>query len=256
MRILNKISASILILIGAMAITISCNKKEDTILTPINTDITITMVHTIDGTPVEYDNIKYINAFGNQYSVARLQYFISDIILTRDDGNDVFIDEEFYVDGRISSSQVLDVSTKIPLGDYTALEFIFGLSEEKNVPGRFPNPPENNMEWPPALGSGYHYMKLEGKIDSSGTIKNYQAHTGPTFGNQNYIQVIIENVFFSISESETAVGIQMDINKWWQDPNIIDLNDMTMIMGNQDVQIKLHDNGMNVFCYEPIMYIQ
>ena len=30
------------------------------------------------------------------------------------------------------------------------------------------------MEWPPALGEGYHYMKLEGKFDSTDLVKNYQ----------------------------------------------------------------------------------
>jgi hypothetical protein len=47
----------------------------------------------------------------------------------------------------------------------------------------------------------------------------------------------------------------MDINKWWQDPYTLDLNEITMVMGNQEIQQKLHDNGMNVFIFNPIMYI-
>ena len=41
----------------------------------------------------------------------------------------------------------------------------------------------------------------------------------------------------------------MDINQWWVDPNTIDLNDMTMVMGNLEKQQKLHDNGNNVFVF-------
>jgi hypothetical protein len=48
----------------------------------------------------------------------------------------------------------------------------------------------------------------------------------------------------------------MDINKWWQDPNTIDLNDITMVMGNQEIQQILHDNGENVFSFNPVMYIE
>jgi hypothetical protein len=45
------------------------------------------------------------------------------------------------------------------------------------------------MEWPIMMGGGYHYMKLEGKFDSAAIVKNYQTHTGPTNGNQNYISL-------------------------------------------------------------------
>lgn len=252
MRSLRK--TPLLLLIGIILILTACKKGDDTTLTPLNTNISIAFFHTVNDEVVEFDNIKYVNAYGNQYSVVRLQYFISDIILTRDDNTKIFIDEEFYVDGREPSSHYQDVTARIPFGQYIGLEFVFGLSEEKNIAGRYPNPPENNMEWPPALGTGYHYMKLEGKIDSSGVVKNFQAHTGPSFGNQNYIRVELKDAFFMISESATTIGIQMDINKWWQDPNTLDLNEITMVMGKQDIQQQLHDNGLNVFSYEPIIY--
>lgn len=234
----------------------SCNKGEEGQLTPASTNIFLSMLHTVNGDLVKYDSVMYTNAYGNKYSIARLQYFISDIVLMRNDGKEVFIDEEFYIDGRDYATHNHAIQTSIPLGDYIAVSFVFGLSEEKNVAGRYPNPPENNMEWPPALGTGYHYMKLEGKIDSSGTIKNFQAHTGPTFGNQNYIEVSLQDLLFSISEKEIGIGIHMDINKWWENPNTIDLNTMTMIMGNQPMQEILQNNGGDVFSYNYIMYSQ
>lgn len=240
------------LLVAAGLILVSCKKEEDN--DPEEVKLNILMIHSVDNETVEFDNIRYTNTFGNLYSVSRLQYFISDFTLERSDGTEVFIDEVFYVDGTVESTLTLTPGERIPAGSYSSVSFIFGLSAEKNVAGAFPNPPENNMEWPPALGTGYHYMKLEGKVDSSGVINNFQAHTGPTNGNQNFIEVTLPGLF-TTEGSEMTFAIKMDINKWWEDPNTFDLNLMTMVMGNQDVQQKLHDNGGNVFSREILVTI-
>jgi hypothetical protein len=240
------------ILLMTLAIIVaSCKKNADPEPSPIEyTRINFIMKHYVSGEVVEFDNIQYTNAFGNLYSVSRLQYFISDIRLKRSNGSEIFIDEEHYVDGTVPSTLSFTPQSEIPAGEYSSVSFIFGLSEEKNIPGRYPNPPENNMEWPPALGTGYHYMKLEGKVDSSGVINNFQAHTGPTNGNQNFIEVDLPGSSFTAQGNQMTLTIKMDINKWWENPNILDLNMITMVMGNQEIQQKLHDNGFDVFSIE------
>jgi hypothetical protein len=238
-----------LFLLITAGILLSSCKKDDENQTQ-DARINFQMMHYVGNETVEFDNIKYTNSFGNLYSVSRLQYFISDFRLEKADGSEVFMDEEFYVDGMVENTTVLTPQEKIPSGDYSSISFIFGLSEEKNVSGAFPNPPENNMEWPPTLGSGYHYMKLEGKTDSSGTVNNFQAHTGPTNGNQNFIEVTLPGSAFTVSGNEVTLFIKMDINKWWEGPNLFDLNQMTMMMGNQEIQEKLKENGGDVFSFE------
>ncbi len=237
-----------ILLIAASIMLSSCKKEEEDEAS--NARINFQMMHYVGNEAVEFDNIEYTNSFGNLYSVSRLQYFISDISLEMKDGTEVFIDQEFYVDGLEESTTTLVPESQVPVGEYISVSFIFGLSAEKNIAGAFPNPPENNMEWPPPLGSGYHYMKLEGKIDSSGTVNNYQAHTGPTNGNQNFIEVTLPGSAFTVSGNEVTLFIKMDINKWWEGPNLFDLNQMTMVMGNQEIQQKLQENGGDVFVFE------
>lgn len=236
-----------LIFISTVVLLSACNKNDNTSLD--NVQVHFEFKHLIDGETIAFDTIKYTNAHGNAYSVATLQYFVSDITLEKIDGNKIKFDEAHYVDGREEHTHTYTPEMEIEEGEYASIAIIFGLNAEKNERGRFPNPPENNMEWPLAMGAeyGYHYMKLEGKHDSAGIIKNFQAHTGPTNGNQNFIDLEIDNSAFTIDKQEITIELVMHINNWWKNPNALDLNDITGIMGNQQMQENLKANGANVF---------
>jgi hypothetical protein len=49
-----------------------------------------------------------------------------------------------------------------------------------------------------------------------------------------------------------TLTVKMDINKWFESPNTLDLNDITSIMGNQPMQEKIKANGADVFSVESI----
>jgi hypothetical protein len=78
-------------------------------------------------------------------------------------------------------------------------------------------------------------------------IKNYQTHTGPTDGNDNSFEVTLTDSQFNCNCEEVTIDINMNINNWYANPNTIDLNDMTMIMGNEQKQVLLKQNGSDVF---------
>ncbi len=225
---------------------VSCDKDEDK---PAEKDVSlkIRLVHVVDGEPLEFDDPRYTNAFGNTYSVMRLQYFVSDFKLALDGGGVVQIRDAHYVDGRENDTHTFNPKMRIPQGDYQSVSFVFGLNAETNVAGTFPNPPENNMEWPAPLGGGYHYMKLEGRIAEGESTTNYQAHTGPTNNNQNFIEITLAESAFTAGEEGAEIILTMDINRWWENPNTLDLHEMTMMMDDQDKQVLLYENGADVF---------
>ncbi len=220
----------------------SCNEDENN-----RVSLSFEFAHKIGDETLEFDNIKYTNAAGNDYSVITLMYFISDITLHRSNGETVLIDEEHYVDAADATTLSFAIEDEILSGDYSQISFVFGLNESKNISGSFPNAPENNMEWPLAMGDGYHYMKLEGKFDSTGDIENYQCHTGPTMGNQYYVDVVLSESSFTAIGNDMTIEIVMDINGWWENPNTIDLSDVSMIMDNETMQQNLTENGADVF---------
>ena len=222
----------------------ACNKDEDDALTKLE----FSFSHTIDGAALVFDTIKFTNAAANTYSITTLKYFISDITLHKPSGEKVWINEEHYVDARDNSTLSFSPDMEIENGSFSHITFTFGLDSIKNVTGRFPNAPESNMEWPEVMGGGYHYMKMEGKFDSSGVVKNYNTHTGPTMGNQNYVLVTLPSSSFTASGATVKANITMNINEWYEDPNLYDFNVVgSAIMGKQNVQQMLKENGADAF---------
>ena len=230
----------ILVLVFFVCIS-SCNDDPDQ-----STNVAFSFTHQVDGEPLVLDETAYQNEAGNDYSVETLKYFVSDFTLYPVEGDPIFIGGEHYVDARESYSWIWGPGTDVPFGEYTHITFVFGLTPEQNVTGRFPDPPLSNMEWPMAMGPGYHYMKLEGKFDSLGTTKNYQCHTGQSMGEPYFVEVTLPNSGFTLSDY-SIIEINMNINNWWTGPNTMDLNDMTMIMGNAAMQQLVHENGSDVF---------
>ncbi len=223
---------------------LSC-KKDDT---ETDSTINIQFDHKVGSDKLQFDTIMYTNASNNNYSVSTLEYFVSKFEFTKTDGTIISFDTIVYVDAKEEIGLALS-GLILPVGEYSSLDFIFGLDDEDNVTGLFVNPPESNMEWPVPMGGGYHYMKLEGKFDSVSIVKNYQAHTGRLMATPHFIDINLDlgNSFSIGGGDEINLLLTMDINNWWQLPNNLDLNIMSSVMGNPSIQQKLMENGADVY---------
>lgn len=223
----------------------SCKDKEDT---SVSTKISFDFVHKVGDQNLELNEMIYLNKAGNNYSVITLKYFISQIRLHNKTTNEtVTFDVTHYVDAADKTTHSFVPEVEVVNGDYDAISFVFGLNETDNIDGKFPNPPQNAMEWPPAMGSGYHYMKLEGKYMNDSTQTNYNTHTGASRGVPYFVEVSLPTSF-NLSGKETKAEIIMDVNKWYEDPNMYDFSSYgEMIMGNANAQAVIKANGANVF---------
>jgi hypothetical protein len=232
--------------LGVLFFAISCKKdKPDN---PTNESIIgFSILHTIDEESLDLDVIKYKNSSNNIYSVINLRYFLSNIYLHK--GNDsILLKNYHYVD--IHTPKTLSfLSEKPVLSDtYDYISLIIGLNEAQNINGFFVNPPEVNMVWPNPMGGGFHYMQLEGKYDSVGTIKNYNFHTGKLMNTHRYIYIKLPNSSFKISKLVTEINLNMNINEWFRNPNNYDFNVYgEAIMGNASAQSVIQQNGADVF---------
>lgn len=235
--------------------------------------ISITFEELDDNYPLVTDSVKYVNAAGNEYLVTEVQYFISNLKLYYQDGSTHIIlqdDGIHYRDSDIPETAKWIINDDVPEGVIDSITFTFGLDEETNKTGLFPNPPESNMFWPEEIGGGYHYMKLNGKwLDRNAMINPFNFHLGigqtyDTTGAitgfvQNYFKV---NIYLAVYSSfiikvnpgqTTDLSLAMNIESWFETPHTWDFNNMHgMMMQNQE-QLKMAcENGYDVFSIGPL----
>lgn len=214
---------------------------------PVSPSSTFNFTHYVNGNPVNWDTIMHLHPLGYPFSIENLKYFISNIALHKSNGDTIFLDLAHYVDARSISTCSFNLETTLEDGDYTGISFIFGLDSNKNISNSYTNPPENLMFWPEPMGGGYHYLKMEGKYDSTGVIKNYNLHTGRLNGTPYHFYVYLPQAF-TISNNAVSVEFGMELTNWLQNPNSFDFNLFgDAIMGNATAQQFIMENGNDVF---------
>ena len=248
---------AILCLVTLTLLASACHKKVET----VEDALTLKFDFEVDGLSFVPDSAGYVNAAGNTYEVQEIKFFISDVRLIKKGGGEVKITDNesvHYVDYGVPATLSWALHEPLPTGDYEAITFTFGLSERDNVSHRFPNPPESNMSWPAPLGGGYHYMQINGKWLSAGTMKPFNFHTGigqlyDTLGQvteyvHNDFTVTVPTDGLYISTKPLTVTLRMNINNWFTSPH--DYNFEVWggsIMQNQEAQQVIKENGHDVF---------
>ena len=229
-----------LLLITAFALTFSSCKKDKS----IETNLEVNFSQTVNGESLEQNALQYTNADGQDYSVKKLWYIISDITLHSDEGENVIKDYHF-ID--ISNPSTLSFTINdLEDGNYNSISYIIGLDSTKNINNLYVNEAfHTTMFWPEMMGGGYHYMKLEGNFTNDTTF--YNTHTGGTMGMDysfNHTDVI--SLISDKNTLDVSMSINMEINNWYQNPNSITLS-TDGIMGNMELQMQLKQNGADVF---------
>lgn len=220
---------------------------------PSAVTVTIAFEHLVDGVPVTMGtDMPYTNAAGNQFGVTLLRYFISDVTLTLDGGDQVVAPGAHYVDHDEADSRSYQLAVPVPSGTLSSISFVMGLPPALNVSGAFPEPPESLMEWPEMMGGGYHYMKFEGRyINSAEEPFNFRAHSGGLHGTDYSFEVALDAGGRALT-GDVTLTLEMNLEQWFTDPNDWDLNDYFTqatpgIMGNAAAQASLAENGATVF---------
>jgi hypothetical protein len=239
-------------MVSFMLLFASCGKDE-------NKSVATQFVfqHNVNGSELQRGVMSYTNVAGNVYEVDELQYFISEVTLTRVDGQQVKIISDssiHYVDLAIPSTLTWNPKDRIPAGEYTGITFVFGINEAKNKTGLFVNPPERDMFWPDIMGGGFHYMKMNGKWIAAGdVITPFNFHLGigmnmeKTVFYQNYFTVTLP-LNIQTSSLGNVITVTMNIEKWFETPNVWDWNVIGgQIMMNQMAMSKAAENGVNAF---------
>ncbi len=222
----------------------SCAKDDDTSPQQVDNRLSLNLVFKSGVSPLVFDTILYTNAAGNNYSVSRLQFYISNIELIRPDSTTVDISDYNYVDARESGT--LNINRKIPAtGQFIGMKLQVGLDSAHNISNFLPATVENiNMAWPDMMGGGYHFMKFEGKFVDGLSQPGFAMH----IGRNDYLVHCTVSHSFTLSEGTNTMDLVMDLNEWFENPQIYDFNvDGNYSMGVMAAMMKLSENGKDIF---------
>jgi hypothetical protein len=239
----------------------SCSNSDDSGSNPIvitDAELTFNFSHNWDDTAItnaDFNTIQYTNANGEELSIEKLRYLISNITLRKTSGETIVIDTYNLVDVTNNTGMSFTPDMRIPKGSYTNVSFTFGFTNEDNVDGAYAD--LNTALWnvPAMLGGGYHFMQLEGKfIDNADAEIGYQYHAIRAVNNSDPNNLQFQDTFFEVDlgsiniQNNVSFEIEMNIAEWFKNPVNWDLNVLhSSLMSNFGAQILMFTIGQDVF---------
>ena len=231
----------------------ACETNDDPIE---NTSVSIDFSHRFNQQPVTSNNfnaLQYTNGFGTTLSLSRLRYLISEISFTNQQGIKTLVKDYQLIDVGENTGMLIDGIT-LPEGTYS-LNMRFGFSETANTSSIYPDLNAASWNVPQMLGGGYHYMQMEGRfLDINNQESIYAYHTisavknpGPdNIREDTSIELTLGEI--NITQDTIQINVTMDIDQWFENPNLWDLNLLNgMLMGNYAAQKLMQENGQTVF---------
>ena len=226
-----------------------CKKDEADPPTPLPTPTpTLRVNHVVDGQPLVYDTLRYTNEAGALYSVTRVEYYLSELVLIGTGGtaNDT-LHGPWYVNAAGETDFALSA---LRAGTYSGATMLLGLPPALNTTGALPNTLANiNMAWPDPMGGGYHFIKFEGHFTTGGTSSGYAMH----IGKNDFLPHCDLPQAFSITGSGGKLLLTFNLNEVFRTPNTYDLAAGNYSMGNMGLMTQLKENCTNAFiiAYQP-----
>ena len=219
-----------------------------------NGKLSITFINTANGKPVVLRDSAYSNYFGEQYTISKLKYYISNLVFSSN-GKDQEAGTYFLVNAA-NESNAFDIT--LPAGNYSSIQFLLGVDSIRNCSGAQTGAldPMNDMFW--TWNSGYVMFKLEGSSTAStADLQRLEYHIGGYKGANNVATKI--NLPFGAGQgltikpgSTTELVIEMNLDHFWHGDTDNKIADLPMCMITGAPALKLAANFKHLFSIKNI----
>ena len=226
-----------------------CKKEEaDPPSTVAPVPAVLSVSHVVDGLPLTYDTLLYTNEAGALYSVTRVEYYLSELVLI---GSGSTANDTLHGPWYVNAAGVSDFNlSRLRAGTYSGATMLLGLPPALNLTNSLPNTLANiNMAWPEPMGGGYHFIKFEGHFVSGGSQAGYAMH----IGKDAFLPHCDLPQGFNITGSGGKLLLIFNLNEVFRTPNTYDLAAGNYSMGNMGLMTQLQENCANAFtiAYQP-----
>jgi len=212
----------------------------------------ITFKNTVKGVPLQLNSTTYTNSFGEQYTVSKYKFYVSNIGFG---GTGVSgIHDGYYLIDQADANS-LSISFNAPVNNYLDVSFLIGVDSLHNVSGAQSGAldPLNDMFW--TWNSGYIMAKMEGNSPQSPVVNNkVEYHIGGFTGVNSVLKsrgLLIPVPALSslnIREGKTSeIFIETDLDKWWQGAFNLKIADNPAVTHPGPLAKSIADNYENMF---------
>lgn len=239
-----------------------------------NSKLTFTFSHNVSGAQIIPDSIMFTNLAGNEYSVAKLRYLISDIRLDDLDGNFRELDEYHLVDISDESTLTFSPSDSIKKGKYKAINYYIGFLESENVnSGDYGDLDAANWAFPPSIdkvpAGGYYALQMSGRyyglgdtVPSSyeiniGSLKKVNNSSGATY-KPNPIIGSLDAKELQVETPQVEIELRFNVARLFSKPGGTDQLDLNLydndFESNQEATELVSSNAAQVLSLGNILY--
>ena len=193
-------------------------------------------------------NKKLVNDFGENYTISKLKYYISNV--TIESGEKRKTTGDIYL---IDASKKNIISLIVSSKNITGLSFLLGVDSALNCSGAQSGAldPLNDMFW--TWNNGYVFFKIEGNCEASkADLHRIEHHIGGFKGTNKTMR----EIYFPIKNKNLlknkVLVVQLDIDKYWNGKNKLRMAEMPVIKtagvqaknaaDNFDVMFSIKDN--------------
>lgn len=208
----------------------------------------LTMDLEIEGKPFQF-NTFYTNPLGERYNVGLLKYYVSNITLTRLDGEEINIPNSYFL---IDAEFRRTVQIKnVPYGNYKKLSFVIGIDSAKTKQGGYTGDldPIHGMFWNTwgtyinFMMNGYHKMP-------DNTIQPFEYHIGgierPNSTNQ-LISLDLGGQTLKIEHDHPTLIVSVDIQKFFKSEYVVSLQKTPVVSEMGDSARMVSENFRHLF---------
>lgn len=215
-------------------------------------NVTLNFVHVAGNTLLNADSI-YLNNSGEQYTVSKFRYYISNIVFTgKSTGSKpVLLDTCFLIDEMKPASK--QVQLPVPAGSYDTISFLLGVDSIKNISGAQSGvlDPLLDMFW--TWNSGYVMAKLEGTSPLSKLPRHMiEYHIGGFAGRHKVLKTIKlhnpgKDVILIAATQRKEITIEVNVNAWFNGAHNLKISDHPACTSMGELAQKFSDNYSRMF---------
>lgn len=213
-------------------------------------------------------NSDYTNPHGETFRLTRLNYYISNVKLTRTDGTQFVVpqDSSYFLIMEDSPSTQKARINNIPAGDYNAITFTIGVDSlrstmdiSKRTGVLDPAQGHDGMYW--TWNSGYIFFKMEGVSSAAPDdqdnkfyyhIGGFGGYDSPTLNNLRDVVIQMGNARAEVRNSkQPQVHLHVDVQEFFSNPENIRISEHSNVMFSEYSRT-ISGNYVNMFKYDHV----